>query len=107
MSIKTVKRLTVVIGLFIFIALPCAGEKPIHEGYPFAFDANGKITRISNTELVLGDTLYKFSSATTFHSYENTFMERSQFKIGDTAALILSNKDSRTIESMWLIKKAE
>ncbi|MCD4718379.1 MAG: hypothetical protein K8S13_00765 [Desulfobacula sp.] len=105
------KSLLIVISSFfcllIILTTIAVAEEPAHPGYPFVFDATGKLDRISDKQLVIGDVLFKLSSSTTYHAPNTIFLKPSAFKKGDIIALILKDKNTREILSAWLIKKAD
>lgn len=89
---------------FIQTALSNA-EEPVHPGYPFVFDVTGKLDRISETQLVIDDSLYKLSSSTTYHMPDTSFPKLSDFQEKDRVGVILKDDQSIEIISVWLIKK--
>ncbi len=104
------KSLLIVISslvcLFIVLSTIAVAEEPVHPGYPFVFDVTGKLDRISDKKLVIDDDLFRLSSSTTYHAYDTIFTKPGSFKKKDVVGIILKDKNTREILSVWLIKKA-
>ena len=77
------------------------GETPVHPGYPRSFDNVGRIDRLTATEAVIDDSLYRISPSATYHAPGLRAASRSRFHQGDAVGC-LTNTDGE-IESMWLI----
>lgn len=82
-------------------------EEPIYPGYPFVFDMIGKVDRISDKQLVIDDGLFKLSTSTTYHAPDTIFMQPSELHEKDTIGVVLKDKNTREVLSVWLIKKAD
>ncbi len=91
---------------FVITAISIA-EEPIHPGYPYVFDMTGKIDRISDTDIVIGDVLCKIDFQTTFHSFDTAFAKTGSFNQNDNIGILFSDPEKRFLLSVWLIKRAE
>jgi hypothetical protein len=78
-------------------------EKPLYPGYPVMFDIRGKISRISDSEIVINDTLFKLDETVSFITPYDEDAGISQFKEKDIVGAKLGT--DRQIISIWLIKK--
>jgi hypothetical protein len=101
------KRLIWMVGMSFLAAsiMPALAEEPVHPGYPYVFDMTGKIERMSEGVVVIEDDLFKVSSDTTYHSPDTIFTKSSEFQEKDFVGLVLKDKKTREILSIWLIKK--
>ena len=77
-------------------------ERPIHPGYPTAFDKRGRINRIATEEVVISDSLYRLSPAVTYHTPARSYTSRTRFHQGDVVGCLM-NADGE-IESIWLLR---
>ena len=75
------------------------------DGFPLDFSDCGRIERISATELVINDTLYRFASTSTFNTRINRDTEMSSFDLGDYVGIMQDHQGK--IRSLWLIKEGE
>ncbi len=82
-------------------------EEPVHPNYPFVFDMTGKLERISEPDIVVEDVLCKLIGSTTYHSPDTVFTNKTHLEKGDYIGLILKDKHTREVESIWIIKKAD
>jgi len=73
---------------------------PAH--YPDGFDAMGRIERISETEVVIDDTLYQFAAHAEFNTPERNNVSLYTFKPGAMVGFMKSGK--KQIISLWLIE---
>ncbi len=78
-------------------------EKPLYPGYPVMFDILGKIYRVSESEIVINDTLLKLTRTTLFVTPYTKNAGISRFQKGDIAGIKLGK--NRQVISIWLIKK--
>lgn len=83
-------------------AVTVDGEKPLHPGYPVAFDNFGRMDRIADEEVVISDSLYRLSPAVTYHTPGHSNASRSRLHTGDYVGCLM-NSDGE-IESIWLIR---
>ncbi len=108
---QIIKNLLIVLisSLFLLVIpkITAFSEEPVHSGYPFVFDATGRLDRISEKKLVIDDTLFKLSSSTTYHAPDTVFMNPSAFNAKDFVGVLLKNRETREIISVWLIEKAD
>ncbi|MCG8641589.1 MAG: hypothetical protein MI862_17800 [Desulfobacterales bacterium] len=91
----------------IILTSVAGAEEPIHPGYPYVFDMTGKLDRISKDQIVIDDVLCQISSSTTYHAHNLIITKATSFKIGDEIGVIFSDKGSREVASVWLIRQAE
>lgn len=102
------KHIAVCVGLALFlvtIALPVvsyAGEYGFPEYYPGNFDGSGRIDRIATDEVVINDTLFKFSPEVKYHTRATQNASSAWIKEGQFVGYITSSR--REIVSLWLIK---
>ncbi|MDY6970907.1 MAG: hypothetical protein SV775_01115 [Thermodesulfobacteriota bacterium] len=69
------------------------------------YTATGQIERITGNEVVMGDSLMKFSSSVSFKSSggkKGKKISRSRFRPGTRVGFSVNSEDE--ITSMWLIK---
>ena len=77
-------------------------EWKLPDFYPRGFDGYGVIDRITDNEVVIGDTFFKLSFDVQYNTQRNKNTSDYSFKAGRRVAYLL-NKE-REIESLWLIK---
>ena len=77
-------------------------EVVLPKHYPDGFDAMGCIERISETEVVIDDTLYKFAPHAEFNTPQRTNVSLYTFKPGAWVGFMKSGK--KQIVSLWLIE---
>jgi len=78
-------------------------EEPLFPGYPLTFDVVSSIDRLTGKEAVVGDTLYRVSRSTSFHTPRQGATSRSRMRPGDVVGCLI-NADGE-IESMWLLSR--
>ena len=92
----------IVSGLTVGSAVAFAEERPVHPGYPKYFDNVGRIERISRSEVVISDGLFRLSPTASYHTPGRSNASRSRFHSGDLVGCLL-NADGE-VESIWLIR---
>ena len=70
--------------------------------YPDGFHGLGRIDRISETEVVIDDALYKFAPHAEFNTPQRTNVSLYTFRPGAWVGFMKSGK--RQIVSLWLIE---
>jgi hypothetical protein len=73
---------------------------PTH--YPDGFHGWGRIDRISETEVVIDDALYKFAPHAEFNTPQRNNVSLYTFKPGAMVGFMMSGK--KQIISLWLIE---
>ncbi len=106
---KQIRVLLTVFFLSIFAYGPalCGEIEPLFPGYPEIFDVNGTLDIMITSEkrLVINDSNYTITSDTTFNAPDGPTSIKS-FSENDRVGVI-REKDTRNLESLWLIKKAK
>jgi hypothetical protein len=77
-------------------------EWKLPDFYPRGFDGYGVIDRITNDEVVIGDSYFKLSYNVKYNTPRKRNTSNYHFNLGRSVAYLL-NKDQE-IESLWLIK---
>jgi hypothetical protein len=77
-------------------------ERPIHPGYPKAFDNLGRVDRIADGEVVISDSLFRLSPDVTYHRPGDRRASRSGFHTGDYVGCLMNAAGE--VESIWLIR---
>ena len=77
-------------------------EVVLPKHYPDGFDGWGRIDRISETEVVIDDGLYKFAAHAEFHTPERQNVSLYSLKPGAMVGFMKSGR--RQITSLWLIE---
>jgi hypothetical protein len=110
---KIVKKLGCV-GLALFFVGAALSSNPGHAQqrvkpevvlpahYPDGFHGWGRIDRISETEVVIDDGLYKFAAHAEFNTPERSNVSIYTFKPGAKVGFMKSGK--KQIISLWLIE---
>ena len=70
--------------------------------YPRGFDGYGKIEKIEQDSVVIGDNALKFSSGIKFATPRDSHAGIYDFNVGDTVAYLLNAKGE--IASLWYIE---
>lgn len=70
--------------------------------YPDKFHGTGRIARIAGDEIVIGDSLYKLSSAVTYHTTKIENASSAWFRAGNLVGFITNSEHH--IISLWLIE---
>ena len=110
---KTAKKLSCVgmVLLFFGAALPSEPghaqqrvkpEVVLPAHYPDGFDGLGHIERISETEVVIDDTLYKFAPHAEFNTPQRNNVSLYTFRPGAKVGFMKSGK--KQVTSLWLIE---
>ena len=114
MKIMRIAKKLACVGLALFFFSTALSSNPVHaqrrvkpelvlpQHYPDGFDAMGRIERISETEVVIDDTLYKFAAHAEFNTPERNNVSLYTFKPGAMVGFMKSGK--RQIISLWLIE---
>jgi len=114
MTIRTIATRLSCVGLALFFlsaALPSGlahaqqrvkPEVVLPKHYPDGFDGLGRIERISETEVVIDDTLYRFAPRAEFSTPERSNVSLYTFKPGAKVGFMKSGK--KQIISLWLIE---
>ena len=84
-------------------ALGGVSEKPIYQGYPLDFSGRGRIDRIGDGEIVIGDGLFKVNSGVRFNRPNQLGTSMSNFSAGEKIGFIIDKKGN--LKSVWLLKK--
>ncbi|GEM_PF-687487 len=79
------------------------GEIPPYEGYPAAFDGQGKIEVIRSQGFIINDIFRPVSPGTSYHCPGSVWGSKTMFSKGDYVAFLLD--DEGRIKSLWLICK--
>ena len=79
------------------------GETPVHPGYPRLFDNVGTLDRLTASEAVIGDSLYRLSNSVTYHVPGPRDVSGSRLHAGDYVGCLFSVDGE--IESIWLISR--
>jgi hypothetical protein len=93
---------------FIFLFFFAGGtngqdpEQKFPDYYPEKFNAIGNIDRIAEGEIVIGDTLYKLSPYTTYHTPTARDTSKVLFPVGSLVGFITTS--GRAVTSLWLIE---
>jgi hypothetical protein len=110
---KTAKKLACV-GLSLFFLSTAASSNFSHaqqlvkpevvlpKHYPDGFHGWGRIERISETEIVIDELLYKFAPHAEFNTPERNNVSLYTFKPGTVVGFMTSGK--KQIISLWLIE---
>jgi hypothetical protein len=80
-------------------------DNPLHPDYPGAFDNVGRMDRIADGEVVISDSLYRLSSAVTYHTPRDSSASQSAFHTGDYVGCLMNAAGE--VESIWLIRGQE
>jgi hypothetical protein len=72
------------------------------EYYPDRFDGTGRIDRITVDEIVIDDTLYRFSRNAEFATPTRRHALKAWFRVGDHVGFLINAKYE--IISLWLIE---
>ncbi len=105
---KHIRHTSTIIGIaFIIIALfTCVGyareRTDLPEHYPEEFDGWGRIDRISDEEIVIDDSLFRFSPYVIFNTPARMNVPRDRFRKGQSVYYILNEENK--IVSIWLIE---
>ncbi len=106
------KQIVVLLTVFFLSVFACGpalcGElEPLFPGYPEVFDVNGTLDLMVTSEkrVVINDTNYIITSDTTFN-VPNGPTSINSFSENDRVGVI-REKDTRNLESLWLIEKAK
>ena len=83
--------------------LVVTGETPVHPGYPRLFDNIGTLDRLTTSEAVIGDSLYRISNSVTYHVPGPRDVSGSRLHAGDFVGCLFSADGE--IESIWLISR--
>ena len=114
MGIGRIGKKLAVIGLAFFFMSAALSLNPCHaqqrvkpevvlpKHYPDGFDGLGHIERISETEVVIDDSLYEFAPQSGFHTLERSNVSVYSFKPGSFVGFMKGGK--RQIISLWLIE---
>lgn len=76
-------------------------EKPLFPDYPISFNIQGEITRISDKDIVIGDMLFKLTTATECYTSSGYSYGPSVYQIGDIVGLITDPEKQRNVLSIW------
>jgi len=76
-------------------------DRNVPDHYPDTFEAIGTIDRITNDEIVIGDTLYRLSPSVTYHTPTIEDASKHLFSVGSLVGFLINNK--REVTSLWLI----
>ncbi len=79
-----------------------APDRTFPDYYPEKFNAIGIIDRIAEDEIVIGDTLYRLSPNTTYHTPTNRDASNVLFPVGSLVGFITTSE--REVTSLWLIE---
>ncbi len=111
---KRIKPILICIGLALFffgVTFPTSvshaqrrgiGEWVLPDNYPDGFDGWGHIGRITTEEVVIDDTLLKFSPYAKFHMPKRFYASSARFPAGALVAYITNS--NHEIVSLWLIE---
>ena len=77
-------------------------ERKFPDYYPEKFNTIGNIDRIAENEIVIGDTLYRLSPHTTYHTPTTRDASKVLFPVGSLVGFITTSK--REVTSLWLIE---
>ena len=78
------------------------GEFVLPEYYPDRFDGTGRINRIAMDEIVIDDSLYRFSPYAEYATPTDRHALRAWFNVGNRVSYLTNEK--REIISLWLIE---
>jgi hypothetical protein len=81
------------------------GETRLYPGYPLQFDGVGRIDRIGENEIVVGDDLRRLPSSASLHTPNSSHAGKGRFAKGDYVGYQLDTDGA--IESLWLLKKGK
>ncbi|QTA92784.1 hypothetical protein [Desulfonema magnum] len=69
------------------------------------FEAISLIERMENDEIVLNDSLYRFSPDVKFYSKTGKLVSRSKFHVGTRVGYILNPENIYEVISVWEVEK--
>jgi len=114
MRITKMAKKIACVGLALFFLGAALSSNPAHaqqrvkpevvlpKHYPDGFDGLGRIDRISETEVVIDDGLYKFAAHAEFHTPAGQNVSIYSLKPGAMVGFMKSGK--KQIISLWLIE---
>jgi hypothetical protein len=112
--LKRRSRLSVCMGLAflclsIWFSVPAAAAEMEGEGgfvlpefYPDQFDGTGRIDRIALDEVVIDDSLYRFSPYAEYATPTDRHALRAWFQVGNRVGYVTN--ENHEIISLWLIE---
>jgi len=107
-------RLSICMGLAflclsIWFSIPAAAAEMQSEGgfvlpeyYPESFDGTGRINRIALDEVVIDDSLYRFSPYAEYGTPTDRHALRAWFQVGNRVGYVTN--ENHEIISLWLIE---
>jgi hypothetical protein len=89
----------------LFIAGICQGqgvERTYPDYYPDTYNIIGKIDRIAENEIVINDTLYRFSPNLTCYTPTTMYASKAIFSVGNRVGVEIDSKNEVT--SLYLLE---
>jgi hypothetical protein len=89
----------------LFIAEICLGqgvERTYPDYYPDKFNIIGKIDRIAENEIVIGDTLYRLSPDLTCYTPTSMYASKAVFSVGNRVGVEIDSKSE--VMSLYLLE---
>jgi hypothetical protein len=77
-------------------------ERRLPDTYPDTFFKTGRIDRIAEDEIVIGDTLFMLSPEVTYHIRFSGEVSKARFHVGDTVGVVIN--PHREVLSLWLLE---